>query len=123
MIVKYENGIIGDVPEAGHDMGGYFEALRDCRFDRALESVWGQVRGLNQFIDTQKPWEIAKTGDAEHLRDVLAELVSDILQIADMLEPFMPTTAVKIRGVFETGLVRPLETTLFPRLEETKKAE
>ena len=118
MITKYQNGIIGDTPESGHDMGAYLEALEQCKFDRALESVWSQVRGLNQLIDTHKPWEIAKSGDAEHLREVLADLVSDILEIADLLEPFMPSTAVKIRGIFETGLIRPLDGTLFPRLEE-----
>ena len=118
MITKYQNGIIGDMPELGHDMGSYYDAIENCRFDRALESVWVQVRGLNQLIDTTKPWQIAKEGDADHLREVLAELAADLLQIAEMLEPFLPSTAVKIRSVFETGLVRPLDATLFPRLEE-----
>ena len=34
-----------------------------CKFDRALDHVWDQVRGLNQFIDQEKPWEIAKSKD------------------------------------------------------------
>jgi len=43
--------------------------------------------------------------------------VSDLLQIADLLEPFLPDTSTKIKHVFETGLVRQLKTTLFPKLE------
>lgn len=115
MLQKYQGGMIGDIPEAEHDTGAYDEALAECRFDRALDQVWNQVRGLNQFIDQEKPWEIAKDKDEEHLREVLSQQVSDLLQIADLLEPFLPSTSAKIKLVFETGLVHPLETTLFPK--------
>jgi methionyl-tRNA synthetase len=80
------------------------------------------VRGLNQFIDQEKPWEIAKTGDEDHLREVLANQVSDLLEIAELLQPFMPGAAAKIQGVFESGIVRPLEGTLFPKLEVPAEA-
>lgn len=121
MVQKYQNGIIGDIPEGEHDTGAYREALEKCRFDRALDVVWEQVRGLNQYIDTEKPWEIAKTGDADHLREVLANQVSDLLEIADLLEPFLPETARKIQATFVEGIVRPLETTLFPKLDTPKE--
>ena len=117
MIQKYQGGIIGDIPEAEHDKGKYDEAINECRFDRALDEVWDQVRGLNQYIDQEKPWAIAKEGDEDHLREVLAQQAGDLLQIADLLEPFLPGTAAKIRGVFSEGIVRPLETTLFPKLD------
>jgi methionyl-tRNA synthetase len=70
---------------------------------------------LNQYIDETKPWEVAKTGDTEHLRELLAQQVSNLLEIADLLEPFMPETAVKIRNVFVKGIVRPIQGTLFPK--------
>jgi methionyl-tRNA synthetase len=50
MITQYQNGIIGQTPEAEHDQAGYLEALEICHFDRALDEVWEQVRGLNQYI-------------------------------------------------------------------------
>ena len=121
MIQKYQGGIIGDTPAAEHDTGKYDQAITECRFDRALDEVWDQVRGLNQYIDQEKPWEIAKTGDEDHLREVLAQQASDLLEIAELLEPFLPATAAKIKGVFAEGIVRPLETTLFPKFE-TKHA-
>lgn len=117
MLQKYQDGIIGDTPDAGHDTGAYYAAIEACRFDRALDVVWGQVRGVNQFIDQEKPWAIAKEGDEEHLREVLASQVGDLLEIADLLEPFLPSTAAKIQSVFASGIVKPLETTLFPKLE------
>jgi methionyl-tRNA synthetase len=115
MIVKYQNGIIGEIPESEHDIAAYLQFLEDCQFDRAIDEVWQQVKGLNQYIDEEKPWVIAKTNDAEHLREVLAYQSSCLMEIADLLEPFLPTTATKIRYVFKDGIVRPLKTTLFPR--------
>jgi methionyl-tRNA synthetase len=124
MISKYQGGLIGDIPPGEHDVAQYQAAMAECRFDRALDEVWERVRGLNQYIDEEKPWEIAtpKKGepDIDHLREVLANQVSDLLQIADLLEPFMPDTAVKIRNVFKDGIIRPIEGTLFPK-SDTKK--
>jgi methionyl-tRNA synthetase len=117
MITQYQNGLIGEIPPAEHDVAQYWQALEECRFDRALDEVWEQVRGLNQYIDEAKPWEINKTGDADHLREVLAYQVSCLLEVADMLAPFMPETSQKIRHVFEEGVVRPIDGTLFPRKE------
>ena len=117
MIKKYQEGIIGTIPPSNHDNAQYWSYLNFCRFDRALDEVWDQVRGLNQYIEEQKPWAIAKTADKEHLREVLAYQASCLLEIAELLEPFMPDTARKIRHVFEEGVVREIEGTLFPRIE------
>jgi len=115
MITQYQNGLIGDIPPAEHDVAQYWTALDNCRFDRALDEVWEQVRGLNQYIDEAKPWQINKEGDADHLKEVLAYQVSCLLEIADLIQPFMPDTALKIKHVFADGVIRPIDGTLFPR--------
>lgn len=122
MIIQYQNGLIGEIPPASHDTGQYIEALEACRFDRALEEVWEQVRGLNQYIEEQKPWELSKKGETDHLREVLGYQAGSLLEIAELLAPFIPETSQKIRHVFEDGVVRTLEGTLFPRKEAPKKA-
>lgn len=123
MIQRYQDGLIGDIPEAEHDVAQYWQALEDCKFDRALDEVWEQVRGLNQYIDEEKPWQIAKDNDKDHLREVLAYQASCLIEIADMLQPFMPDTALKIRHVFEDGIVRQIEGTLFPRKDAAPDAK
>lgn len=115
MFQKYQKGLIGDTPAAEHDIAQYEAALAACRFDQALDEVWERVRGLNQYIDEEKPWVIAKNGDDDHLREVLAYQASSLLNIAQLLEPFLPDTAVKIKATFGTGVVRPLDGTLFPK--------
>lgn len=119
MIMKYLNGVIGDIPGPQHDKAPIDDAIAACRFDRALDEIWGQVRGLNQYIDEEKPWEIAKDKqDSEHLREVLAYQAGCLLEIADLLVPFLPETAQKIHGIFAEGVVRPLTGTLFPKQQE-----
>jgi len=120
MVKTYQDGVIGNTPESKHDEGAYTSAMSDFRFDKALEVVWEQVRGLNQFIDEEKPWVLAKSEDKDHLREVLAACVSNLLEIAELLTPFLPDTAAKIQAVFKDGIVRPFEGTLFPRLEAPK---
>ncbi|HVX24469.1 MAG TPA: methionine--tRNA ligase [Candidatus Saccharimonadales bacterium] len=122
MITRYQDGVIGDLPDPAHDIAQYQAALVDCRFDRALDEVWEQVRGLNQYIDEEKPWEIAKSDDKEHLREVLAYQAGALVEIADLLVPFLPDTAEKIKAVFSEGIVRTLEGTLFPK-DEVKVEE
>ncbi|MCX6727653.1 MAG: methionine--tRNA ligase [Candidatus Saccharibacteria bacterium] len=121
MVIQYQDGIIGEVPPANHDNAAYWTAIGACKFDRALDDVWEQVRGLNQYIEQEKPWSIAKTDDKEHLQEILAYQVSCLIEIADLLEPFMPETAASIKHVFEEGVIRPIKGTLFPRHDTKDK--
>ena len=84
MIQKYQQGLIGDIPPAKHDTSAYWESIEKCHFDKALDEVWEQVRGINQYIEEEKPWELAKDKDIEHLQEVLAYQVSSLLEIADL---------------------------------------
>lgn len=121
MILKYQKGVIGAVPPAEHDSEPVEAAVLECRFDRALEGIWNQVRSLNQYIDELKPWEIAKSGDADHLREVLAYQVACLLEIAELLTPFLPESSAKIKTIFASGIIKPLETTLFPKSDQGEK--
>jgi methionyl-tRNA synthetase len=86
-----------------------------------MDQIWDQVRGLNQYIDEEKPWELAKAGDEDHLREVLAYQASCLLEIADLLVPFLPDTAEKIKATFASGMVKPIDGTLFPKSEPAAK--
>lgn len=121
MIARFQKGIIGDTPVAEHDVARYRQAVESCRFDKALEEVWEQVKGLNQYIDEEKPWQLAKANDEDHLREVLAYMVGMLLEIAELLVPFMPETAEKIQQLFASGLLKEMPAPLFPK-HETKPA-
>ncbi len=121
MVTRYQAGVIGDAPQAEHDMGPYHDAMKKLEFNVALDETWRTVRSLNQYLEHVKPWEIAKKIDkdteaAEHLGEVLAYAAGTLLQIADMLTPFLPGTAESIKKTFETGVVPAERTPLFPKI-------
>jgi methionyl-tRNA synthetase len=115
MLIRYQQGLIGTIPEAEHDMGPYHSAIEQCRFDRALDVVWEQVKGLNQYIEESKPWEIAKTGDQDHLREVLTYMVGALLEISLLLQPFMPSTSERINQILGGDTVKEQPAPLFPK--------
>jgi methionyl-tRNA synthetase len=115
MINRYQDGLIGDIPSSKHDTGPYHDAFEEYRFDKALDYTWTLVRGLNQYVDAEQPWELAKS-DPEHLKEVLAYATSSILQIADMIAPFMPITSTKIIKTFGEGVIKDYDGPLFPKI-------
>lgn len=117
MIEKYQNGLIGQMPPSSHDTAVYRQAIEGCRFDIAMEEIWDQIRGLNRYIEKQKPWEIAKKGDSEHLATVLGYMASSLLEIASLLQPFLPTSAGIITSMFTEGVLKKSEGVLYPRID------
>jgi methionyl-tRNA synthetase len=122
MFTKYFDRVIGDLPPHSHDIRPYQEAMTALRFDKALAEVWLLIRGLNQFLEEEKPWELAK-GDKDHLSEVLHHAVSDLVQIATLLMPFMPKTAEKIAQTFSGGVARAEVGLLFPKHEAKTEAK
>ncbi|HEU4830794.1 MAG TPA: class I tRNA ligase family protein [Candidatus Saccharimonadales bacterium] len=120
MITRYQAGVVGDAPQTEHDMKAYHDAMEALEFDKALDEAWSKVRSLNRYIENVKPWEIAKRRDKDpeaeaHLGEVLAHCAGSLLQIGDLLVPFLPITAAKIHQMFESGVVTLPENVLFPR--------
>jgi methionyl-tRNA synthetase len=123
MVTRYQAGVIGDAPKGEHDMGPYRDAMSELRFDRALNEVWLMVRSLNQYLESVKPWEIAKKRETDpeagvHLTEVLGHAVKTLLQVGDLLTPFMPGTADAIHKTFASGVIVPIEREggLFPKI-------
>jgi methionyl-tRNA synthetase len=122
MVTKYLGGTIGEVNAAGHDTGRVRQAIEEFRLEKALEEIWVHVKGINQFIEEEKPWELAKT-DKEQLMKVLQQAVSDLLHVAELLMPFVPATAQRIVKTFEDGRVHTEVGILFPKLESSPRKQ
>lgn len=121
MITRYQAGVIGDARQTEHDTKKYHDAMNDLEFNKAVDEVWISVRALNQYIENVKPWEVAKRRDTDpeaegHLSDILGHCVGVLLQIGDLLVPFLPDTAAAIHATFETGVVVPQGSVLFPKV-------
>lgn len=121
MIQRYQAGVIGDAPQTEHDMGPYHEAMDNFEFNKAFDIAWNTVRSLNQYLENVKPWMLAKQREkdpeaAPHLNEILAHASSTLIQVADFLTPFMPSTAEKIHQMFDSGVVPNELVPLFPKI-------
>lgn len=76
--------------------------LNDFRFNEALELIWGNIRGINQYLNRERPWQENLSEDNKRLSVVvvLSHSVTSLLEIAEALEPFLPETSTKIKNQF-----------------------
>ncbi len=121
MVNKYQDGVVTDIDVTRHDEQVFVQAMEDLLFNEALDEVWSAVRSVNRYVDTVKPWEIAKKRESDpeaknHLSEVLSYAVSSILQVSHLLESFMPETAAKINAIFADGVVNLPAEPLFPKI-------
>jgi methionyl-tRNA synthetase len=119
MVEKYIGGQLGEkVPAPRHDNQAYHEALRDYRFDKALEWAFSIVDGVNKYLEQTQPWMLAKDDkNKSHVEEILLACVSDLLEIATLIEPFMPATSEKITNIFGGETLVRFEGPIFPRVE------
>ncbi|MDO4870825.1 MAG: methionine--tRNA ligase [Candidatus Saccharibacteria bacterium] len=122
MIQKYQAGVVGEITAAHHDETVYFEAMRELKFNEALDEIWANVRALNQYIDTVKPWAVAKERESDpeadkHLTEILDYLTRSIWHVSELLEPFMPETSTKMQQIFKPGAMgEEAKQPLFPKI-------
>jgi methionyl-tRNA synthetase len=115
MIGRYRGGTVPEAGEPGDLERSVAEvaaraAERSCaaldEYDpqTALEAVWELVTRTNRYVEESAPWQLskaAKNGDANadrQLDTALATLAQSLKTISALLEPFLPTTADRIRG-------------------------
>jgi len=96
----------------------YHEQMEKLELHNALETVWELIRSCNALIDEKKPWELAKEGKKEEVDSVIFTLLDTLNEITNMLEPFLPETALKMTTAlgYDEGKVNKGEP-LFPRIE------
>ncbi len=92
----------------------YRELMDKYEYAHAFDYVWDKVQAINRKIDEEKPWSLAKNGETEKLNASLSGLVADIVNVNEMLSPFIPETTEKISEVF-SGEIMPPEVPLFPK--------
>lgn len=91
------------------------EKIEALTFDQALTEIWADIRSLNQQIEMDKPWELAKF-DVPKLTDTLLGYYEELVKISDAIAPFMPETSAKMKQQLQTLTPEPL----FPRIEKTE---
>jgi len=144
MIARYREGALAKTPGTGAFDALALRTTIVEQFDRyditgALESIWHAVRALNQYVESNAPWNLAKDETrAGDLDRVLYDLADGIVAVAVALAPYLPETAPRIlealgqssdlsldriaAGVAEAASAIEPAAPLFPRVEEPSAA-
>lgn len=108
--------------------------LEDSKFKLALETIFDYIRFANKYFDTQQPWLQVKNNPQE-ANNTLRTCCYIILNLGQLLQPFLPFSAEKIRFMLQHKTVAtwqeiqelPLQLIavepLFERIEVTKIEE
>ena len=120
MILKYYDGDLSQVKASKKDLKRFMVAeiwqkveksLKNLKFDEALVAIWELIARANRYIDLEKPWS-----EEEKRKIVLGNLVEVVGELSELILPFLPQTAEKIKKQFEgknIGVAKPL----FPRID------
>lgn len=86
--------------------------LQDYQFNRALKSLWQEISSCNEELNAKAPWKLER----EEAAVVLKPLAAKILEIASILQAFLPDVSKKIIEQFSVSQIKKGKP-LFPRLE------
>jgi methionyl-tRNA synthetase len=123
MINKYLNSSMPDKPYNSQTFSQLYSSqteiekdMYSLQFSSALDKIWKNISILNKKIDTEKPWEMAKT-DKEKVKFFLYEMVWSLRLIASWIYPFMPDTSTKMQMYLSVGQIGDSKKVepLFPR--------
>jgi len=90
----------GPVPVAARAaVAGYLEHMEGGEPHRALEVAWQLLKAIDVHIQETQPWARAKEGEAgrSSLDSTLYVSLEGLRIISQLIEPFMPSTALQLR--------------------------
>jgi methionyl-tRNA synthetase len=107
MIERYRDGVVPaaevDQELAGGDDGlagverRVAELLDAVELSQALETIWSRVRRLNQYVEENRPWDLAKDpAAASELDRVLYNLAEGVRVLGLLLHAYMPVTSDRV---------------------------
>jgi methionyl-tRNA synthetase len=94
------------------DYKSFESAMDKYQFNEALQALWEIIKLCDENLSKTTPWKLT---DKEEIRNILVPLAQNILNIAYLLEPFLPLTSEKIQAQFSAEQISKGES-LFPRL-------
>src|SRR5579872_1241667 len=115
MIEKFCDGAIPEIEPAPNKLEEINELIGLFRFHEALIKIWEAVAWANEYIDKNRPWDLAKT-DPEKLSKVLSEVAAQLEVIGFRLAPFLPQTSERIRQALQSPKIVKIND-LFPRIQ------
>ncbi|OGI95593.1 methionine--tRNA ligase [Candidatus Nomurabacteria bacterium RIFCSPLOWO2_01_FULL_42_17] len=96
----------------GSDFREYFSFFEKFDLKQAADYVWNEIGELDKFIQETEPFKVVKV-DAQKGKEIIANMVLRLYQIAQMLDPIMPETNILLKKLIREN--KKPEAPLFPR--------
>ena len=84
------------------------------RFNECLQLIWAKIKVCDETLSKETPWKVENRDD---VAEILKPMAQTILNLAYLLEPFIPESAGKIKETFSVSKIKKLPP-LFPRLQK-----
>ena len=92
----------------------FFDYLEKFEMQKATDMIWKKIAELDKIIQETQPFKLVKT-DKEKGIKIIENLIKELYTIGRMLNPIMPETSKKIKGLVKTN--KSPEKPLFLRME------
>ena len=76
------------------------QCIEKCNFREALSNIMSLVESGNKYFDETQPWILFKQEDKTAFNDVIYTCCYVIANLSNLMEPFIPFAAEKIRKAF-----------------------
>ena len=128
--------------DANRAIEEFKQAMEFCEFHKGLGAIWQFISIMNKYIDTHKPWDLAKDeANIPILETILYNLIEGLRVVSCLIYPIMPQTSLKMQktlcmekenkgfytlkevsdwGQVKKGWILPKPDSLFPRIDVDK---
>ena len=99
-------------PSLKETINNFEAAMEKYKWNEALNIIWKKIKEIDETLSQKAPW---KMDDKNEITIILKPLAQTILNLAYLLEPFIPISAGKIETQFSELQIKK-GSILFPRL-------
>lgn len=79
------------------------ENIEKGNFKIALDDIFEFVRSINKYFDEETPW-ITINNDEERCKNTIYNCLFSIINISNLLHPFLPQSSEKVKGWFRNTI-------------------
>ncbi|MFH1769055.1 MAG: methionine--tRNA ligase [Parcubacteria group bacterium] len=95
---KFMHKRVMDEIEKTHTI--YHRKMEKLKLNEALSAIWSLLTFSNAYIDEKKPWETVESDPNEFIT-TMTSMTRLLLEVSNLIEPFMPETSKKIKKMFD----------------------
>jgi len=98
MIKRYNVAVKSEKLKVKSDAGKIGKLTEELKFQEALVEIWKEIATVNKEIAEIEPWKLEKQGKKKELDEFLQKCYARVLEIADLVAPYLPETAEQIKS-------------------------